>query len=718
MFRWLGTTIIKTRWFIVAALVAIYAVGAAWGTGVFDDLADGGFVNPDAPSVVTSADIEERFGHNGAEVLILYSHAELTVDDDEFAAAVTSSVDEVAALSPVSSATSYFNTGLDQFVSTDRHSTFVAVEFHSSDEDGMLSDFRLVEEVAPAEGVTTQLGGPAAMFSEIGDTVKNDLIIAEIISLPLLLIIMVLVFGAVVAALMPMIIAGMAILGGLAITRVLTYFVDVSVFAVNVITIIGLGMSIDYCLFVLRRFREELAAGRDKRTAVLNTVATAGRTVGVSGLIIVLCMAGLLFIPLPFLHGIAYGVMAAVGVAMLGAMVVLPAMLYLLGHRIDKLKVLRKQEKRSGGDSEGFWYRVGSAVMARPILVLVAVALGLGALAIPAFNASFGGVNETTLPPGSEPRLVIETLREDFPGQENEVSTVMVEVESDAVLEQVLAGLRAVSNVEDVVRIDTTETHTLFEVGYEVDSFSPEARHIVHDIRDLDIAGAQLEVTGETAYLVDMLADIRDNVPALVIYIAVVTFILLFLAFGSIILPIKAILMNLLSLGACIGIVVWIFQYGNLSGILFFEATGYIDPTNLILMLVILFALSTDYEVFLLSRAREEWDNGADNRTAVLRAMQRTGGIITAAAIILIVVVGAFSLSSIVMMKMVGVGMAVAIFLDATVVRMLLVPSTMRLLGRANWWVPGPLAKLYSSYGLERSAKADAEKPTSTKAAD
>lgn len=702
MFAWLGKTTIAARWFIVAAVVAIYALGATWGTGVFDDLSDGGFVNQEAESIQTSEAIEEEFGSNGAEVLALYSHDELTVDDEEFADAVSSTLEDVAALDEVESVLSYYTTQADEFVSEDRTATFAAINFTESDEDTMQDDFAEIETIVEAGGdVTTELGGPAAMFSELGETVKNDLILAEIISLPILLLIMILVFGAVVAAFMPMVIAGMAILGGLVITRVITYFADVSVFAVNVITIIGLGMSIDYCLFILRRFREELARGRDKRTAILNTVATAGRTVGVSGLIIVLCMGGLLFIPLPFLHGIAYGVMAAVGVAMLGAMVALPAMLYILGHRIDKLSLRRKKKDEAPkGDNEGFWYRLGSGVMARPVVVLLAVAAGMLVLASPAANVSFGGVDETALPAGSEPREVVETLQADFPGHDDETIDVLVNG-GEAAADNAVNALNDLDEVTAVEVENASETHTLLNVGHDLHPFSSDARDLVVDIRDLDVADATLDVTSESALLVDTLSDIGDNIAILAIYIAVVTFVLLFLAFGSLLLPIKAILVNLLSLGACVGIVVWIFQEGNLSGPLFFDASGYLDPSNLILMLVILFALSTDYEVFLLSRAREEWDNGADNRTAVLRAMQRTGGIITAAAAILIVVVGAFSLSNILMMKMIGVGMAIAIFLDATVVRMLLVPSTMRLLGRANWWVPGPLAKLHRKYGIK-----------------
>ncbi|WP_030158224.1 MMPL family transporter [Glycomyces sp. NRRL B-16210] len=706
MYSLLGRATIKARWFIVAGIAAVFAIGATWGLGVFDEFTDGGFVSPDARSVQDAATIEAEFGSTGADVVVLYSSEDLTVDDPAFADAVQSALVDIAAIDQVASVVSYYDTAAPGFVAEDRHATFVALTFGGVSEDEAAGVFTDIEEdlreAGDTEGLDVALGGGAATFADINEQIQHDLEIAELISLPLLLLIMIVVFGALVAASLPLLIGGMAILGGFAVTRVITEFTDVSVFAANVITIIGLGMSIDYSLFVLRRFREELANGRDKRAAVLNTVATAGRTVMVSGLIIVLSMGGLLLVDVPFLHGIAYGVMSAVGVAMLSALVALPALLYLLGHRVDKGRLPWRRNAEVKADT-GFWHAVAGGVMRRPVLVLLPVLAFMALLASPILGIQFGGVDERDMPKDSESRQVTETLAADFPGGDEESFQVMVVGGGADAAAEAAAQLSALDYVDDVrPAAAPTADAALFEVLYDLDPFSAEARGLIEDARAID-SGAELYITGGAADRADMLEAIGEGLPYMLGYIVIVTMVVLFLAFGSVLLPVKAVLMNAVSLGAALGVVVWIFQEGHLSGLLDFTPSGYIDPSNLLLMIALLFALATDYEVFLLSRVREEWDRGADNRTAVLRGMQSTGSIITAAALILIVVVGAFAFSGITFMKMIGLGMAIAIFLDATVVRMLLVPATMRLLGRANWWVPGPLARLYSKYGIKES---------------
>jgi len=708
MYSLLGRAVIKARWFILVGIAAVFAVGATWGLGVFDEFTDGGYVSSESPSVRDAEVIEEEFGSIGAEVVVLYHSDTLTADDPAFASAVEGAVADIDAIDGVESVASYYGTQLPSFVSEDGHSTYAAISLSGSSDEERANAFEGIEQELRDAGDTgdldVTLGGGAAIFADLNEQVQHDLEIAEMISMPLLLLIMILVFGALVAASLPLVIGGMSILGGFAITRVITEFTDVSVFAANVITIIGLGMSIDYSLFVLRRFREELGHGRGKRAAVMNTVATAGRTVMVSGLIIVLSMGGLLLVDVPFLHGIAYGVMSAVGVAMLSALVALPAVLYLLGERVDKGRLPWRRGAEPKTET-GFWHGLAAGVMRRPVLVLLPVLAFMALLASPILDMQFGGVDERDMPKDSESRVVTETLAGDFPGGEEEKFQVMV-VGDQAAVAAATDELLALDYVDDVrPAAQPTDDAVLLEVLYDLDPFSAEARGLIEDARAIDVSGADLYITGGASDRVDMLDAIGEGLPYMLGYIVIVTMIVLFLAFGSIVLPIKAVLMNAVSLGAALGIVVWIFQEGHLSGPLGFTPSGYIDPSNLLLMIALLFALATDYEVFLLSRVREEWDMGADNRTAVLRGMQSTGSIITAAALILIVVVGAFAFSGITFMKMIGLGMAIAIFLDATVVRMLLVPATMRLLGRANWWVPGPLGKLYSKYGIKESAE-------------
>jgi RND superfamily putative drug exporter len=715
MYSLLGRAVIKARWCIVVGIVGVFAVGATWGLGVFDEFTDGGYVSSDAQSVLDAEAIEEEFDSTGAEVVVLYQSDSMTVDDPAFADAVQGAVADIGAIDDVESVQSYYDTGMPSFVSEDGHATYAAVSLAGSSDEAQAEVFEEIEadlrEAGNTGDLTVTLGGGAAIFADLNEQVQHDLEIAEMISMPILLLIMIVVFGALVAASLPLLIGGMSILGGFAITRVITEFTDVSVFAANVITIIGLGMSIDYSLFVLRRFREELekhsreelAAGHAKRVAVLNTVATAGRTVMVSGLIIVLSMGGLLLVEVPFLHGIAYGVMSAVGVAMLSALVALPALLYLLGHRVDKGRLPWRRNAKPQTDT-GFWHGLAAGVMRRPVLVLLPVLAFMALLASPILDLQFGGVDERDMPQDAESRVVTETIAADFPGGDEETFQVMA-TGGQAAWDEAVAALAGLENVEEVrpAVAQPTADANLYNVVYDFDPFSAEARELIEDARALEVDGARLYITGGASDRVDMLDAIGEGLPFMLGYIVIVTMIVLFLAFGSIVLPIKAVLMNAVSLGAALGVVAWIFGDGNLSGLLDFTPSGYIDPSNLLLMIALLFALATDYEVFLLSRVREEWDLGADNRTAVLRGMQSTGSIITAAALILIVVVGAFAFSGITFMKMIGLGMAIAIFLDATVVRMLLVPATMRLLGRANWWVPGPLAKLYSKYGIKET---------------
>ena len=706
MYSLLGRAVIKARWFIVAGIAAVFAIGATWGLGVFDEFTDGGYVSQDAQSVRDAEAIEDEFGATGAEVVVLYESDSMTVDDPAFAEAVQSAVADIDAIADVESVQSYYDTQLPNFVSEDGHATYAAVSLGGSSDEAQAQVYEDIEadlrDAGDTGDLTVTLGGGAAIFADLNEQVQHDLEIAEMISMPILLLIMIVVFGALVAASLPLLIGGMSILGGFAITRVITEFTDVSVFAANVITIIGLGMSIDYSLFVLRRFREELASGRDKRRAVLSTVATAGRTVMVSGLIIVLSMGGLLLVDVPFLHGIAYGVMSAVGVAMLAALVALPALLYLLGHRVDKGRLPWRRNAKPKTDT-GFWHGLAAAVMRRPILVLLPVLAIMALLASPILDLRTGGVDERDMPQDSESRVVTETIAADFPAAGEESFQVMA-TGGPAAWDEAARELAAIDGVDDVQpAAEPTADAMLYNVYYDFDPFSAEARDLIEDARTIEVDGERLFITGGASDRVDMLAAVGDGLPYMLGYIAIVTMIVLFLAFGSIVLPIKAVLMNVVSLGAALGIVVWIFQQGHFSDALGFTPSGFIDPSNLLLMIALLFALATDYEVFLLSRVREEWDQGADNRTAVLRGMQSTGSIITAAALILIVVVGAFAFSGITFMKMIGLGMAIAIFLDATVVRMLLVPATMRLLGRANWWVPGPLGRLYSKYGIKET---------------
>jgi len=533
------------------------------------------------------------------------------------------------------------------------------------------------------------------------------------------LILLVFVFGSVVAATTPLLVGVLAIFGAFVATRLLTYTTDVSIFALNIITILGLGLAIDYALFVVSRFREELAAGRSPREAIPRTIATAGRTVVVSGLTVALALASLLIFPQVFPRSMGFGGMAAVLVAMIASLTVLPALLAVLGHRVNALRIRgpwRRNRAGAAGPRPGAWERIARGVMRRPVLVIVGTVAVLAVLAAPFAGARFGGVDERVLPAGTESRVVSERLRADFTS--GDVAPISV-LATGASASDVDILARQIGEMPGVTSATRTAGNgdgdaSLISVAYEGESAGQTGKDVVQQIRSMSTpVGVTVLVGGQPAELVDLLDSLGDRLPWMALLMAAATFVLLFFAFGSLVLPLKAIVMNLVSIGASFAAVVWAFQDGNLAGVLGFTETGYLEATQLILMLAILFGLSTDYEVFLLSRIREEWDRTGDNTTAVALGLQKTGRIITSAAMLLIIVIGGFSLGGISFIQMIGFGMIVAIAVDATIVRALLVPATMRLLGRWNWWAPGPLARVYRRYGIreEELRPARAEPP-------
>jgi RND superfamily putative drug exporter len=435
-------------------------------------------------------------------------------------------------------------------------------------------------------------------------------------------------------------------------------------------------------------------------------MTTAGRTVLVSGLTITLALASLLIFPPVFLRSMAFGGMAAVLVAMLGALTVLPALLAVLGPRVNALRVPVPWRRGRGEEGRG-WARVAHSVMRRPWLYVVGVIAVLALFAAPALRMDFGGFDERVLPAGSEAREVADRLTADFPGSTVGPIDVLVSGAPAAEARGFADQVRAVPGVTGVQASANRGESTLLSVTYTGESTGDVAEEAVRAIRDLPApAGAEVLVGGRTAVNLDLLHSLGSRLPWMALIMAAATLVLLFLAFGSVLLPIKAVLMNLVSIGASFGVVVWIFQDGHLSDLLGFTPTGFIEASNPILMLAVLFGLATDYEVFLLSRVREEWDRTGDNTASVAHGLQYTGRIITAAALLLIVVVAGFATGGVVFVKLIGVGMIVAIVVDATLVRALLVPATMRLLGRWNWWAPGPLGSFYRRYGIHEAAPA------------
>ena len=711
MFEALGRVTYRRRRWVVAVAVGFLVFAGVWGTQVFGSLQGGGFEDPDSESSRAAEVAVAELGRQGTDVVVLYSSDEMSVDDPGFRDAVTGTL-EALPEDAVVGAVTYYATQDERFVSEDRQATYAVLELADLGE-GRGEVLEQIEDDLSAPGLTTQVGGPLAIDRDINERVSSDIATAEMISMPILLVLLVVIFGSVAAASLPLAIGVTAILGAFTALRAITFATDVSIFAVNLVTIMGLGLAIDYGLFMVSRFREEIRRQPDVETALTRTMATAGRTVAVSGITVAVSLGGLLIFPQVFLRSMGFGGIAAVVIAMIAALTLLPALLGMLGHRVDALSLRRlfRRPPRAATSDHGAWARIAHSVMRRPVVYTVAVVALLLTLGLPFLRAQFGGVDERVLPVGTESRVVTETIDADFPADVATPITAVVTlpepVDSPAggsALQEYVDEVAAIDGVQGAQVTGAEGTTARVAVAYDGDPIGERAKDLVAEVRDVPAPdGGSVLVGGQPAALVDLLDSLADLLPWMALMVVAATFVLLFLAFGSVVLPVKAIVMNVLSLGASFGALVWIFQDGNLSGLLGFTPTGTVEATQPILVLAIVFGLSMDYEVFLMSRIREQYDLTGDNTASVATGLQRTGRIITSAALLLLVVIGAFSLSGITFIKMIGVAMLIAIVIDATVVRILLVPATMRLLGRANWWAPGPLGRLYARYGIRES---------------
>jgi trehalose monomycolate/heme transporter len=723
--RW-GPLVVRWRWVVLAAAAALLVVGATWGTGVFGALTSAGFTDPDSESTIAQERISEEVGDQDTDLLVLYSSRTATVDDPQFAGPVTDTLATVAARPEVAGLVSWYDTGLPTLVSADRRATYVAVRLAGDDEDELLDAYRRIDPLLDAPGVTTQVGGLVAFLDQSNEQTERDVIRAELVSFPLLLILLVIIFRGVVAAVMPLFIGGLAILGAFVATRLLTLVDEVSIFAINIITVIGLGLAIDYALFVVNRFREELQAGYDTVAAVTRTLSTAGRSVMVSASTTILALASLLIYPQVFLRSMSLGGIAAIAIAMLASLTVLPALLALLGPRINAGRVPLPRLRRTTRPSvhgeppagQGAWATVARSVMRRPVVYLVVALVVLLALASPATRLDLGGFDERVLPEGAEARVVADRIAADFPAGDADPILVLVSG-AGAVQAQGFADAAArLAEVTDAAVTAQDGASWIVSVDYPGEPTGTEAWDAVRAVRDLpEPAGAEVLVGGRSAVDLDLVDSLQQRLPWMLLIMATAIMVVLFLAFGSVVLPVKAVVMNLLSIGAALGVVVWGFQEGNLADLLNFTATGFVHPAMLLLMFAVLFGISTDYEVFLISRVRERWDRTGDNTGAVAYGLQRTGRVITAAALLLIVVIGGFAAGEMAFVKLMGIGMIVAIAVDATVIRTLLVPATMRLLGDWNWWAPGALGRVYRRYGIhDEDASASSASATRVRA--
>jgi uncharacterized membrane protein YdfJ with MMPL/SSD domain len=704
-----GSWVARFRWPVFTVALAAVLGAGVWGMGVFGQLSEGGYNDPGSESTRAAEVVQDALGAQGGDVVVIYTPTSGGIDDAALAERVAARLNALPRTA-VSASTSYWAAErAPQYASADRRSAVAVLTLAGEDDSAKLAAYREIDDRLTVSGARTQVAGGVVLGDASSSLSTRDLALAEAISLPIVLILLLFVFGSLVAAALPVLVGGAAVLGSLGVLHAIALTHNVNSFAVNVASLLGLGMAIDYGLFMVGRFREEQGYGRTPAEAVTRTVATAGRTVLFSATLLMIALAGLLLFPQGFLKSLAYGGLAAVALAAFLSLTLLPALLAVLGPRVDTLPI-RLPGRRGGRPAGTGWARLADVVLRHPVLVALPLLAGLLVLAAPIRDVHFGEQDERILPASEPARQAIETLKADFPALSSVGIQVVLrgtrgEPPEEEATSEFAARLARVRGVADVTPAGTGEEVVVFTATpAATDPFADEARDTVGDIRALrPPADTELLVGGTTARNVDSLEATADRLPLMIGLLVGATLLLMFLAFGSVLLPVKAVVVSALSLCATFGILVWVFQEGHGAGLLQVTPAP-LEVGIVVLMAAVVFGLSTDYEVFLLSRMVEARTRGATTAEAVTTGLARTGRVISAAALLLIVVTGAFALSSVTTMRFVGVGMIIALVLDATVVRMLFVPALLRLMGPSAWWAPGPLRRLQERAGLAEYA--------------
>jgi RND superfamily putative drug exporter len=685
------------RVLIVAAVVFVAA--GAIGSGVADHLAPYGAEDPSTESV-RADNLLENAGYREAGVVVLVDGVDVTtVQGRDRVAAIA---DQLAADPDVATVSSYLDTRSRDFVSRSGDASYLTAGLKPTDDEQVQDAAeRIADSLDDEPGVT--VGGSALAQRQANEQVENDLRTAELYAFPLLFVLSLLFFRSLVAALLPLLVGGLAIVATMVTLRAATEATDISIFALNLVTGLGLGLAIDYSLFIVSRYREEIAKTGPGIDAMRRTLKTAGRTVLFSSLTVAGAIASLIVFPQRFLYSMGIGGSLVALIAAAIALIVLPAVLAVLGERVNALSpafLRRRADRDARPATDGFWYRLSQLVMRRPGRIAAASSALLIALGIPFFGIKFTSVDARVLPTSQSARQVDDALRSEFPPFRNTPITLAVtggpQQAQRAVREA--RGLDGVAEVRPPVELSGGVAAV--DVVTDHPPLSDQSQDLVDRLRELDGTG---RVTGSSAQFIDLKASLVDHIPLVVAIAALITFAVLFAMTGSVILPIKQVLINALTLSAVFGILVLIFQDGRFEGLLSYTSQGALETTQPLFLFAVVFGLSTDYGVFLLSRIKEAHDRGASDREAVATGLERTGRIVTAAALLFSIAIGAFVTSQMIFIKELGLGTALAVLIDATIVRALLVPSLMRLLGHWNWWAPRPLRRLHARIGLSEA---------------
>jgi len=689
MFNKLGSVIVaKSKLIFAIYLIAVVLAGGI-GSAVFGKLDSGGYSDPKSDSAKAFTYLTDVFKVKDPAVVLVVETKDGITNPSAIAAA-TKLENQIKTESGVDSTLSYWSAGgASSLKSTDGKSAFLFIYSDDVVWDNVQSLGKEIQAKYDGkfEDLTVYASGTGVFAHAINTKISEDLKLSESISIPLTFILLIFVFGGLVASAMPLLVGVSAILASFLVIYLLTFVTGVSIFALNLITGLGLGLGIDYALLIVNRFREELHAGRSVDESIKRTVNTAGKTVFYSGLTIVITLAALVLFPQMFLKSFGYAGVTVVILAVLGALVALPALLAILGNRIDKL-VVRKSSITPKED--GRWAQTARFVMRRPVAVVMLSLIILTVLAAPVKNMVFSQVDSQVLPASNPAANASRIISERFPGQEG--NPIEIIVPNGATMgTQINQYTTEIAQVPGIVRIGDSQVSgndVRVTAIHSMGPRTPAAEVLIKELRKIRAPEGTL-IGGVAADYADTQIGIAKTMPWALLWIAIGVLILLFVFTGSIILPIKAIILNILSLGATLGVITWIFVDGHLKWLVGdFTVTGSVDTGSIILVAVVAFGLSMDYEVFLLSRIKEEHDAGRSNIESVATGLQRSARIITAAAGLLAIVFASFMLSGVASIKMLGFGVAFAILLDASLVRALLVPALMRLFGERNWWAP------------------------------
>jgi RND superfamily putative drug exporter len=761
--RW-GKFVYRRRRWVAALAVVAAAFSLTFAIRTSSVLSTGGWYDPSSESQKVATQLAADFGQGDASIVVLFSAPNRTdAASPAFQAEIAQAVEPLRSDSRVTSVVGYAQTGSKAFISDSGNASWVLVNLGVGQDQAISAVDGIRSEIHSPSGMTVQLTGSAALAEAQQNQSEVDLSRAESVSLPIALIILLLVFGSLVAAGLPLTVAGLTIPTALGLVYFVAQHTLMSIFVTSVATMLGLALAIDYSLFMVSRFREELACGATVEEAVERTVATSGKAVTFSGTAVAIGLSGLILFRAPTISSMGIGGALIAVCSVVYALTFLPAVLSLLGPRVERLRVpnpFRRNRASAGADANaveaagatetaapvngGFWARIAAGVMARPVAVLIPILAMLLAFGIPFLGEKPGLPGADVLPSTSEARIAWDAIQRDFPAGQSQPIDVLVTVKGGplstsnvAALQEYSSRLATLNGVAAVTGpfsptdgdgkpLAMTQVSALLTappsqrpaalnglVAADIRGSvvhlqvitptpgTPGAEQLVRSIRALNPGFAiSAAVGGLDASTVDFLDAQNAQLPIAIVYILAAMALMLLLQFGSVVLPIKAVVMTMLSLTASFGALVWIFQDGNLSQFLGFTAPGMTIAIVPILMFSIIFGLSMDYEVLLLSRIQEAYRRTGDTRIAVADGLARTGRVITGAALIMVSVFAAFGLAQIIVIKSLGIGMAIAVLIDATIIRALLVPATMRLLGRAAWWSPSRIAGLTGHVGF------------------